>query len=82
MSEMTASYLLVASSDTNLCNFVGKWMEMHRGQTDGTNFLAFGHLEHFQQRLAGGSLLQRTGRHFALKSGLQLIAVVAFNEGL
>lgn len=53
--DETRSYLfsvnLVASSDTNLCNLVGKGKEMHFRQTDDTNFTELDHLEHLQVTL-------------------------------
>lgn len=61
----------VAFSNTNLCNFVGKWKELHCRQIDGTNFPALDQLERLQQQPEGGSLFQMTRCHFSLKSGLQ-----------
>lgn len=52
----------------------------HLMKMDCTNFPASGHLEHFQQRCAGGLLFQSTRWHFALHSGLYLIAAIVFNK--
>lgn len=56
----------VAFSNTNLCNFIGKWKELHCRQIDGTNFPALDQLERLQQQPAGGSLFQMTRCHFPL----------------